>query len=79
MDIDELMAQVTETYKYCIAEGQSVTINHMLPWVEVNRGKNEHGDDDTYFFQGEEASDLIDSCPEYLNEEEYILWSAQGW
>ena len=76
MDIDELVAQIEMIAKYCRAEGQYVEINHGLPWVEVNRGC-----DDTYFFQGEEASDLLDECdamPE-VSEEDYILWSAQGW
>ena len=75
MDIDELIAQIERIAKYCRWDGQYVKINRSLPWVEVNRG------DDTYFFQGEEASDLLEECdamPE-VAEEDYILWSAQGW
>ena len=79
MDLDQLIAQIEETAKYCRAEGQYVKINHSLPWVEVYRGE---GDPiDTYFFQGEEASDLIDECSKLdcVSEEDYILWLAQGW
>ena len=74
MDIDQLMSQIVETAKYCRSEGQYVKINFGMPWVEVFRGV-----DDIYFFQGEEASDLLDECPEFVNEEDYILWYAQGW
>lgn len=79
MDQNELIEQIEETAKFCRAEGQSVEINHSLPWVSVNRGVNEWGDPDEYFFQGEEASELIDSVPEWINEDDFILWSSQGW
>ena len=81
MDIDELTDQIEQTAKYCRAEGQSVTINHSLPWVEVNRGKDDDNEADIYFFQGEEASDLLAECDKmpHVSEEDFILWSAQGW
>lgn len=79
MTQDELIKQIEETAAYCREEGQYVKINHGLPWADVFLGKNEHGDDHSYFFQGEEASNLIDGVPDYVNEEDYILWSAQGW
>ena len=79
MDIDQLMSQAVETANYCRAQGQYVKINHGLPWVDVFHGLNDHGDRIEYFFQGDEASDLIDECPEFLNVEDYILWVSQGW
>ena len=75
MDIDELTTQIEETAKYCKAEGQSVNINHSLPWVEVNLYNQ------VYFLQGEEASNLLDECESMpcVSEEDFILWQAQGW
>lgn len=74
MTQDELIEQIESTAKYCRSEGQYVEINWSLPYVAVYRGP-----DDEYFFQGEEASDLLDECPDYVSEEDYILWSSQGW
>lgn len=36
-------------------------------------------DGSEYFFQGEEASDLLDEVPDNLAPEDYILAVAQGW
>jgi hypothetical protein len=74
MDQSELIKQIEETARHCRGEGQTVEINHGLPYVAVERGE-----DDTYFFQGEEASDLLDDIPDWINEEDFILWSSQGW
>ena len=74
MTQDELIKQIEDTAEYCRKEGQYVKINSSMPWVDVY-----HGEDSNYFFQGEEASDLLDECPDYVNEEDYILWVSQGW
>ncbi len=54
--------------------GSTVEINHRLPYVAVTLSGG-----DEYFFQGEEASDLLDEVPDNINEEDYILAVAQGW
>ena len=79
MEESELIKQIEETARGCRSAGMSVEINHSLPYVAVNLGVNEHGDPIEYFFQGEEASNLIDDVPEWINEEDFILWCAQGW
>jgi hypothetical protein len=81
MDIDELIGQIEECARYCRAEGMSVEINYRLPYVAVNLGKDNYGNDIEYFFQGEEADDLLLECEtlDCVSEEDYILWLAQGW
>lgn len=79
MNRTQLVNQV-ETIAHCARlAGHTVKINHLLPYVAVFLGYNEYGDAIEYFFQGEEASELLDEVPDYLNEEDYILWTAQGW
>ena len=74
MTQDKLILQIEDTAHYCRIEGQCVVINDSLPSVEVHRGP-----DDNYFFQGQEASDLLDECPDYVSRKDYLLWIAQGW
>jgi hypothetical protein len=80
MTQDELIKQIEDTAEYCRNEGQYVKINHSLPWVDVFHGS---GSCDCfpaqYFFQGEEAGDLLDECPDYVSKGDYILWVSQGW
>ena len=54
--------------------GGTVEINHGLPYVAVTCSNG-----DEYFFQGEEAENLIDEVPEYVNEEDYIMYSSMNW
>jgi hypothetical protein len=79
MELSELIEQIEYTAKHCRSIGMSVEINWSLPYVAVNLGQNEHGDDIEYFFQGEEADNLLEEVPDWINEDDYILWSAQGW
>lgn len=79
MTRDELIKQIEDTARHCRSIGMFVGINRSLPWVDVNLGKDEHNEDVSYFFQGDEASDLLDEVPDWINEEDYILWIAQGW
>lgn len=74
MEQNELIDQIEDTAKYCRGEGQSVEINYSLPYVAIERGE-----DDFYFFQGEEASELLETVPDWINDEDYFLWVAQGW
>ncbi len=79
MTQDELIEQIESTAAHCRSMGESVTINRSLPWIEVHRGIDEGWFPDVYFFQGEEASNLLNECPDYVSEEDYILWISQGW
>lgn len=54
--------------------GGSVEINNQIPSVAVTLS----GGLD-YFFQGEEAENLLDSVPDELSAEDFILAIAQGW
>lgn len=76
MNRKAFVEQVEKIARHCRAEGQTVKINSGLPWVAIKRGE---GPENTFFFQGEEAVDLLDSVPDDLNPEDCILWSAQGW
>ena len=74
----QLVNQVETTAHCARLNGDKVTINHLLPYVAVFLYSLD-GNHTEYFFQGDEASDLLEEVPDYLNEEDYILWSAQGW
>jgi hypothetical protein len=54
--------------------GGKIEINSGLPYVAITMS-----DGGEYFFQGEEASDLLDDVPDNINEEDFILAIAQGW
>jgi len=70
--------EITTMYHNIVQEemiaGGSVDINHGLPCVAVKLSSGTE-----YFFQGEEASDLLDEVPDWIHEEDYILAVAQGW
>ena len=54
--------------------GATIEINEHLPYVAIKMS-----DGSEYFFQGEEASMLLDEVPDNINEEDFILALAQGW
>lgn len=56
------------------SRGGSVEINYKLPTVSVTLGNG-----DNFFFQGDEASDLLEEIPENMSEEDYLLGTAIGW
>lgn len=74
MTEDELRIQMEDTADAERQAGGSVEINSRLPYVAVNLS-----DGSEYFFQGEEADDLLAEVPDFVNDEDFILWSAQGW
>ena len=74
MDRTQFVNQVQNIAHCARLAGMRVEINNLLPYVFVFIAA-----DQEYFFQEEEASDLLDEVPDYLNAEDYILWSAQGW
>ena len=73
MTRDELIAQIESTAKHCRSIGMTVEINYGLPWVAVDLGPCDcHMDNrHVYFFQEEEASDLLDEVPDWINDEDY--------
>jgi len=57
-----------------IRAGASCSIDYGLPWVSVTQpGGTE------YFFQESEASDLLESVPDWIDEHTYIIAVSQGW
>lgn len=73
----QLTKLVKKTAKECFKAGWTVKINTGLPYVAI---ENKIWGDD-YFFQGEEAEELLNNIPEYLDvtDEEYLVYIAQGW
>lgn len=65
--------QIRQTAEAAIKNGQEVHINRSLPYVAVTTKLEE------FFFQGQEAAELLDSVPDNVNEEDFILFLAQGW
>lgn len=54
--------------------GGSIEINTRMPTVAITMSNGEE-----WFFQGEEATELLDEVPYNMNEEDYILATAQDW
>jgi hypothetical protein len=72
---NEQHAKQCEYYANCEREaGGTIEINTALPYVAVTMS-----DGSEYFFQGDEADELLESVPDYINREDYILSQAQGW
>jgi hypothetical protein len=79
MKTTQLSKQVNKAALLAKKSGQTIEINYNLPYVAVN---NNNGD--KYFFQGEEADNLIEEArksPLYMfcSIENIILWQSQGW
>lgn len=69
-----LCTQLIERYNAEISAGATIKINSHIPYVAVTMSDNSE-----YFFQGEEAEELLNSVPENINEDEFIIAIAQGW
>jgi len=69
-----MLNSIKETVKAFYVAGGTIEINNGLPYVAIKQPNEEK-----YFFQGEEAENLLNEVPEDINEEEYIIWVSQGW
>ena len=55
-------------------EGWVISVNYALPTVSISfEGETE------YFFQGEEAENLLEDVPEEVYAADYILYSSINW
>ena len=70
----QFTAQVEKIARAEYNAGGSVEINHGLPYVAVTCSNGEE-----YFFQGDEADDLLKEVPDYLNDEDYIMYQSTNW
>lgn len=73
----EFTSQINEAARAERAAGATIEINEALPYVALKMS-----DGSEYFFQGDEASDLLrenDHADLDCSVEDSILWSAQGW
>ena len=68
---------VRDTAKACFEQGWTVDINEYLPTVAIDNEELGEG----WFFQGEEAEELLKDIPDWLDatEEEYLVYIAQNW
>lgn len=74
----QMLSEITKTANSARLSGQTIDINYGLPYVDIN------GTEDVYFFQGQEASDLLAEAVEAGNKfnchvEDYLLFISQGW
>lgn len=75
MNIPESMVQDYEMRAgYEKFAGSTIEIHHGIPYVAI-----EFSNGDSYFFQGEEASELIDSAPCNIDVSDFLLAQAQNW
>lgn len=79
MTKDEFINQIESTAKYARLAGHAVSINRSLELIVVYLGLDDYDHPIEYVFRHSEMDDLLNEVPEYVNEEDYILWSAQGW
>jgi hypothetical protein len=73
---DFLVKQMEEAAEAMRQEGYKVEINTNVGYVAVDL---EGSPEESYFFQGDEAYDLLNEVPDNVGEEDYILWSARSW
>ena len=71
---EELEARYVERANAERKAGGSIEINEGLPYVAVTLS-----DGGEYFFQGEEAEDLLNEVPDWIYADDYILAIAQDW
>lgn len=69
-----MIKDITSTAKAQREAGAFVNIDHRLPTVLVHLD-----DDEEFFFQEHEASELLDHTPEQVSEQDYLLWLSKGW
>lgn len=74
----QMLPDIKKTANAARKSGQTIEINYALPYVDINAIQ------DIYFFQGEEASNLIEEAVNAGNQfncspEDYILYISQGW
>lgn len=71
---DWLCTQLIERYNAEVSAGATIDINPHLPYIALKMSDNSE-----YYFQGDEAEELLDSVPENIQEEEFIVAIAQDW
>ena len=54
--------------------GTTIEINTGIPYIAID-----YIDGDSYYFQGDEASQVLDEVPENISPEDYILAVSRGW
>lgn len=54
--------------------GAIIDINEMLPYIGLTMS-----DGSDYFFQEEEAENMLNEVPDNISPDDYILAIAQGW
>jgi hypothetical protein len=69
-----LCAQMIERYNAEISANGSIKINYDIPYIAIEMSDNEK-----YFFQGDEAENLLKGVPENIAEDEFLLATAQEW
>lgn len=79
MTNQEMQQQIERSAKFELAAGASIEINTGLPFVALTMS-----DGSEYFFQGQEADELLDEHNASADKfdttvESSILHSAQGW
>lgn len=54
-------------------KGAEVELNSRMNYISVKRS-----DGADYYFQGEGADEIFDQIPDNVNDEDFVLWYAQG-
>ena len=70
----QLAQRVEDCVKAAQLRGQRCEIDNVLPTVLIV-----HGADDEFFFQEQNARELLDSVPAYCNPADYLLYISQSW
>lgn len=71
---EEMLADYEARAKAERDAGGFIEINSHIPYVSVQMS-----DGSEYFFQDQEASELLDEVPDNISEEDYVFAIAQGW
>lgn len=69
-----MVREYERTAKAEYRAGGTVEIDYRLPYVSVTTSTGEE-----YFFQGDEAQDLLDEVPDNMSPEDYVMAMSTSW
>jgi len=70
MTQQELAKDIEATASSLREQGYKIVINTMIPTIAIDWPDSDRG----WFCQGEEAGDFLKQVPDYVNDEDYLLW-----
>lgn len=71
---EEMAKDIKDCADSCRCSGDTIEINTGFPYVAISFNSGEE-----YYFQGDEADNLLKDIPDNVFVEDFLLWKACGW